>query len=83
MKRCLTLLSALLLSALLLTSFAGSFAFAAASVPSGVNARGWIWYITPRVNHSGDLRACCIHAFAPNASNATAAATATKPKRRS
>ncbi len=35
----------------------GSRAVAARSVPSGVKARGWIWYITPRVTHSGDGRA--------------------------
>jgi hypothetical protein len=34
----------------------GSRAVAARSVPSGVNARGWIWYITPRVTHSADGR---------------------------
>ncbi len=60
----------------------GSFSAAALSVPSGVNARGCIWYMTPRVNHSGDFRASCMWAFAPNAKfAATIAATKIVPHR--
>ena len=36
----------------------GNRAVAALSVPSGVKARGWIWYITPLVTQSGDGLAC-------------------------
>ena len=53
-----------------------SFPSAALSVPSGVNERGWIWYITPRVNHPGDLRASCMCAFAPSVQFAAANTTA-------